>query len=245
MLEKTELKCPICGEPTYLCYGHPRKDLLCAKHGKQATEGIIKQCPDCGKWHNANEECQCKKKIEQENQNNTNELTCIICNKPSYGKHFCLDCYRKYKNKTIILQVDKCIKSKIMNDYYEGKYTCKDGHIVKSLAERCIDDYLYDENINHAYEYTLPIDNDANHNLHPDFYIPEYNGTKDIYIEHWGYDETNIEYTKKKEYKMPIYERLCKEEGITLIYTTIKDIEDIYGAMKRKLKFFKPKQTNE
>ena len=56
-----ELKCPICGEPTYLVYGkNPRKDRLCKTHGTMANKGLIEQCPDCGKWHKANETCDCK-----------------------------------------------------------------------------------------------------------------------------------------------------------------------------------------
>ena len=85
-----ELKCPVCGEPTYLVYGNPRKDKLCKSCGLKANKGEIIQCPDCGKWNEKDVVCECK--------NTNNKQTCIICGKPSNGKDFCSDCYAKIQN---------------------------------------------------------------------------------------------------------------------------------------------------
>ena len=101
-----ELKCPICGEPTNVYMGNARKDHLCRKHAKELKDGLIEQCQDCGKWHKASEECECKK-------HNSEKLTCLICGKPSNGKHFCLDCWKKYKDKSIDLRINNFIKCKI------------------------------------------------------------------------------------------------------------------------------------
>lgn len=88
----------------------------------------------------------------------------------------------------------------------------------------------------------LPIDADQRHDLHPDFCLPGYgDDTDDIYIEYWGYNEKNIEYTKSKNYKMKIY----KDLKITLICLEEKDIMDISASLSRKLKFYKKGQINE
>ena len=62
---KDDLICPICGEPTFIYYGNPRKDRLCAKHGQMAKAGEIEQCPDCGKWHKTDKPCECKKETHK------------------------------------------------------------------------------------------------------------------------------------------------------------------------------------
>lgn len=95
-----KLICPICGEPTNVYMGNARKDRLCKKHGKMANAGEIVLCDDCNTWHNTNEICACKdiKKIEQtETMQSSDDLTCIICGKPSYGQHFCMDCWKEIK----------------------------------------------------------------------------------------------------------------------------------------------------
>ena len=105
-----------------------------------------------------------------------------------------------------------------------------------------IDNWLFEHNIPHAYEKALPIDNDEKHDLHPDFCLPGYEDDKeDIFIEYWGYNEKNIEYTKSKNYKMKIY----KEQKVTVICLEEKDIMDINTSLKRKLKFYKKGEINE
>ena len=230
---ENNLKCPICGEPTYLHFGHPRKDGLCSKHGIMANNGEIVLCPDCGKWHNADEECECKKPVAK--TPNADELTCIICGQPSNGKHFCLNCYRKFKNKVLYLQVKQCKEFIKLDAEYESDIICDDGHPVKSQQEALIDNYLYHNDIKHAYEKALPIDENPEHDLHPDFYLPDL----DIYIEHFGVTGSK-KYEDSKEYKIPIYERLKK----TIICTTGKDIKNLSANLERKLQYHKKGEIN-
>ncbi len=228
--------CPICGEPTYLVYGkHPRKDGLCKKHGDMANFKQIEQCPDCGKWHNAGEECECKtpKKIEKvTTPNSSDELTCIICGEPSNGKHFCLSCYHRYKNKEILLKINKCgfPCGEPLDESYESVLECDDGHIVKSQAERDIDNYLFENGIFHGYE--LPLDIGTDKPLKPDFCLKNYLGKdKNVYIEYFGL-KGNPKYDEETAYKMKFY----REQHITLICMYPKtDLKNIKFALQRKL----------
>lgn len=255
MYEKT---CPICGEPTYLVYGkNPRKDGLCYKHSQMLFNKEIEQCPDCNAWHNIDETCKCKRpkkekiyQTEETEQNNVvvineeNKHKCITCGKSVDGLLFCPSCYRQYKNKELYFKISNCSNVELLDENYEGRYTCKDGHIVKSKSEREIDNYLFEHNIPHAYEKALPYGATDKEVLHPDFYLPNYLGEKKpVYIEHWGYNENNKDYTKTKKFKMPIYEKL----GITLICTNEKnDMADIDTVLDRKLNkdFIKEHEIN-
>lgn len=241
--------CPICGEPTYLVYGkHPRKDGLCYKHSQMLFNKEVEQCPDCKKWHNTNEICDCKKSItphstKGRSENEKSDITCIICGEPSNGKHFCRSCYTKYKDKIVYLQVKKCTEFFKLEAEYQSELTCDDGHMVKSLSEKIIDDWLFKEKINHAYETVLDID--ESHDIHPDFYIPEYNGINDIYIEFWGFDESNVKYTEIKKYKQSIYPKLCNERNITVLYLSKADLNNANATLKKKLKYLKQGIVNE
>lgn len=239
-----ELKCPICGEPTYVYYGNPRKDKLCKTHGTMANKGLIEQCPDCEKWHNTDETCECKqtKQPEHKPEKQKDELTCIICGQPSNGKHFCLDCWKKYKNKTLYIQVKNCQDCITMGAEYEGHLETKDGHIVKSHVERDIDNYLFSKNIPHAYESTFDVDGNPEHEFQPDFYLPNYLGeNEDVYIEYFGMKGTK-DGDRKINYKMPIY----REKTVTLICLYPHDDSKIEAVLKRKLnrENIKPHEIN-
>lgn len=232
-MQNEELKCPICGEPTYLVYGkYPRKDGLCRTHGKMANAGEIVQCPDCGKWNEKDVVCECKKVKEESNTSKPeNELTCIICGEPSNGKHFCIKCYHKYKEKVILLKVHKCEfpTGEPLDESYERVYECKDGHIVKSIAEQTIDDELCDKGIFHAYESLLDIGEDKP--LKPDFCLKNYLGEgKDVYIEYFGL-KGQPKYDEHTEYKMKHYRKL----GITLICLYPKDSKNLKFALQSKV----------
>lgn len=123
----------------------------------------------------------------------------------------------------------------ILESGYESKITCDDGHPVKSQQEAMIDNYLFGHNIRHVYEKPFPIDGNPEHDLHPDFYLPEL----DIYIEHFGITG-NKRYEETKEYKLPHY----KKAGITLICTTGKDISNLSANLERKLKFCEKGKIN-
>ena len=239
-----KLICPICGEPTNVYMGNARKDHLCKKHGKMANAGEIVLCADCNTWHNTNEICACKdiKKIEQtETMQSSDDLTCIICGKPSNGKHFCYKCYKDYNSKVVYIQVKKCKEFTKLDAEYESELTCDDGHLVKSPYEKIIDNWLYSEGIKHAYEKKIDID--ETHELTPDFFIPEYNGVKNIYIEFWGYGEDNIKYQRIKEYKLKIYPELVKRENIAVVYLNKKEVDtDNY---KKKIKYAKQGEIKE
>lgn len=240
-----EKKCPICGEPTNVYMGKARKDGLCRKHGLQANKGEIEQCPDCGKWNQAFSHCDCKK-VKQENSDNIiidKGFKCLTCGYETDGKLFCKKCYAKYCNKEILIKIKNCKEIVPLDDFYEGYFECDDGHVVKSMAERDIDDYLFENNIKHGYEVPLPLtdENGKKIILHPDFCIFDENGKPLYYIEYWGYDDSNRDYTKTKKFKMPLY----KKARITLININAKyDIRNLKINLKFKLENYKIGQCN-
>ena len=251
-----ELKCPICGQPTRVYMGNARKDRLCAKHAEQLKAGKIelnangeyvdKQTGNLLTAKNAvlsEKSPQNSTKITNNDENKAMTPKCIACGKETKpGYLFCTGCFKKYVDKKLLVEITGCREITILDDSYEGKFTCTDGHIVKSKSEMIIDNWLFDHNISHAYEKKLPIDANENHDLHPDFCLPGYgDDPDDIYIEYWGYNEKNIEYTKSKNYKMKKY----KELRVTVICLEEKDIMDINASLSRKLKFYKKGVINE
>lgn len=321
----SELKCPICGEPTYMHYGHPRKDGLCAKHGQMANAKKIVQCEDCGKFHDADKPCDCTtpkkahisqtklrraftelptegfskcvscgaktsgyafcrdcfhehtedelldilnaggvivdieeapqtKKDEpapqeiadEEDEEETKkhpleEGRCIICGYESGENFFCRKCYYRYRNKTLLVKITKCVDIELTDESYESIYKCDDGHMVKSTQELLIDNYLFNNGIRHAYEVTLTIDDNGTHiDLHPDFYLPDRLGPgKDVYIEHWGInEEDNANYKKTKKYKLALYKKhLAAHPEFTLITTDGDDVKDLSARLRQKLTY--------
>ena len=155
---------------------------------------------------------------------------CIICNEEKADPDFifCPDCYRKYRNKELILSIINAREIKVLESRYYNRYKCNDGHYVKSKSERDIDNFLNKYHIRHYYEPELSIDDNPDHSIHPDFYLPQ----QDLYIEHWGKDNDK-QYRESMEYKLDIY----RKRKITLICTyEDEDMEDIEGTLKRKLK---------
>ena len=214
-------KCAYCGEYSGIYE-------LCKACYHLSENGDIDYCDECEKWFDITEGCDC------EPEDNSR---CILCQETANGYFFCKECYSKYWNKTLFLKTKDCRTFELLEASYEGRYTCADGHIVKSKSERDIDNYLYYHNIRHAYEKALPIDEKVEHDLHPDFYLPDI----DVYIEHWGYDEDNEEYSEIKDYKLKIY----KEKKITLICTDEqKDAGNIDATLERKLKSYKKNEIN-
>lgn len=226
-----ETKCPICGKPTYLVYGKsPRKDGLCGEHSKMLFNKEIEQCSDCGKWYTTGETCECKQlknthtaKAEKAND----ELTCIICGNSSNGKHFCYDCWTKYKEKSIDIRITNCQDVKILDQYGNLTIECDDGRKVRSRAEALISNFFYNNKIRSVYEKTIYYDEDGeSKTLHPDFYLPDY----ELYIE---YNEIKKKsYLKSKEYTMSIYNKL----GFNVIIMDDQDLNSIAGFLKPILK---------
>ena len=242
--------CPICGAPTRVYMGNARKDRLCGKHADELKSGAIIEKEggvfvDAKTGVTLNKDSspkEVKAPKEGGHQHAYETGKCIACGKPTTnGFFFCPECYRKYKEKSLLVVIKNCTEVEILDESYEGKYHCDDGHVVKSKSEVMIDNYLFENGIPHAYEKAFPIDDNPDHDLHPDFYLPNFrNSSDDVYIEHWGYDENNIQYTKTKKYKLPIY----RQKGITLICTNEKDITDFKTNIKRKLDNYKKGSIN-
>ena len=236
-MSNENLVCPICGEPTYLHFGNPRKDRLCRKHGTMEHNGEITQCQDCGKWNKSGETCPCKKTAsksvikEPPKEASVSELTCIICGDNSNGKHFCYNCYKRYKDKVVLLKVHKCEfpTGEPLDESYEGVYECEDGHIVKSISEQVIDDWLCEQGIFHAYE--APLDIGEEKPLKPDFCLKNYLGKgQDVYIEYFGL-KGQPKYDEHTAYKMKYY----KQKKITLICLYPKDSKNLKFALQTKV----------
>ena len=246
-----ELKCPICGKPTRVYMGNARKDGLCGTHADMLKKEEISQ-DENGDWIDLKTKKNLTKKEESretlevekkkdEISNSGRIIKCIACGKETKpGFFFCTSCYLKYKDKEILVRINKCVDIELLDDSYEGKFTCSDGHIVKSKSEMIIDNYLFEHKIPHAYEKALPIDGNKEHDLHPDFYLPTLDNGKGVYLEHSGYDN-NIQYTKSKNYKKSKY----KELGVTVICTNENDMMDYQSSLERKLKFFKSGTVND
>ena len=246
--------CPICGNPSFLVYGkYPRKDKLCKECSQKVFKKEIEQCPDCHKWFQVGETCTCKrtqeaaeeKQAEQVNQEIIQTIIiekgirCITCGYETDGKFFCKRCYSKYHNKEILIKIKNCREIVPLDDFYEGYFECDDGHVVKSMAEREIDNYLFANNIKHGYEIALLLTDETGKRitLHPDFCIFDEHSKPLYYIEYWGFDESNRDYTKTKKFKIPLYEKA----GITLININAKtDLRNLKSNLKFKLENFIP-----
>lgn len=240
-MSNEKLVCPICGEPTRVYMGNARKDRLCGKHADMLKAGELVHCDQCDGWDGPGVKCKCKIITKESTKETTSDLMCIICGEPSNGKHFCLKCYKQYSKKVLYIQVKKCNEFTKLDAEYESDFTCEDGHLVKSPYEKIIDDYLYREGIKHAYEKKIDID--ETHDITPDFFIPEYNGIKNIYVEFWGYGEENVEYTRRKEYKTNLYPTLVAKENISVVYLNKKDVET--DNFKKKIKYAKQGEIKE
>ncbi len=245
-MSNENLICPICGEPTSVWYGNARKDRLCRKHAdmfkagelyvdshnrfREKNTGNILTSTTETKNKETSTKTETTKKEATHDQDPA-ELTCIICGEPSNGKHFCLKCYHKYKEKVILLKIRKCEfpTGDPIDESYEGVYECQDGHIVKSIAEQTIDDELCNKGIFHAYEPLLDIGEEKP--LKPDFCLKNYLGEgKDVYIEYFGL-KGQPKYDEHTEYKMKHYRRL----GITLICLYPKDSKNLKFALQSKV----------
>ena len=227
-----ELICPICGKPTSVYMGNARKDRLCKEHAAALKAGKIEQCDICGAWHNAGENCACSKQKKKDNEKESlSDLTCIICGNDSNGKHFCLSCYRKYKDRSIDIRILNCRDTIVIDEYGNKTKKTKDGRSVRSLSEKIIIDYFFDNYIRAVYEKTIPYINEKGEEacLHPDFYLPDYN----LYIEFNGL--TNKHYLKMKNYANKIYE----QKGYNVVILESQDIDDIESTLPRILEKYK------
>lgn len=223
-MSNEKLTCPICGEPTRVYMGNARKDRLCGKHADMLKAGEL-VLDDKG--HFVNPKVTMKETPKEEI---SSDLTCIICGEPSNGKHFCLKCYRKYRERTIAIEVKGCSEFTVTDAYGNKDTKTANGLYVRSLSEKIIYDELFRRGIKCEYERTVTYrdENGEIKELHPDFYLTDYK----LYIEHWGYlDSRDKEYEESKRYK----ERIYNAKGYRLAATTSKDIKDIQSAIERLL----------
>ena len=171
------------------------------------------------------------------------DTTCILCGDNSNGKHFCLTCYNKYKNRAIDIRVENCTKASIIDKYGNLKYKCKDGRYVRSLQEQTIANTLWDLNIKYVYEEQVNYYEENTREkffwepewisntqtitktIHPDFYLPQF----DIYIEHMGFK--NKEHIESMNYKKKIYDK----QGLNVIITTHENLTDFMSFIKKTL----------
>ena len=226
-----ELKCPICGEPTKVYLWWARKDNLCSKHASMLKAKEISLNED-GYFIDTK-----TKKIL-----NKNIARCVVCGEPTKpGYYFCPSCFGKNNKKELWVKFIYCKPVEVSYGTYECRYKCNDGHVVKSKSERDIDNFLFENGITHIYEKPFTPKSNPTKPLKPDFTLPNYKGSgKDVFIEHWGYNENNIEYTKSKKYRLDIY----RQEKVTVISTYEKDIQNYKESLKKKLDNFEYDQIN-
>ena len=152
-----------------------------------------------------------------------------VINKRSFlnGKHFCLNCWNKYKDKSIDIRITNCKEIKILDQYGNLTIECDDGRKVRSRAEALISNFFYNNKIRSVYEKTIYYEEKGeSKTLHPDFYLPDY----ELYIE---YNEIKKKsYLKSKEYTKKIYEQL----GLKVIIMDDQDLNSIAGFLKPILK---------
>ena len=120
-----------------------------------------------------------------------------------------------------------------LNKKYPPKYYTQDGHKVRSLSEKNIDDYLYMNGIVHAYEKTIST---PEGDLIPDFYIPA--GVNDnsgrVYIEFWGMNSDD--YNERKKQKLSIYKKNDFIDNlIQLEEKHLSDLDSHLGKMLLKV----------
>lgn len=239
-MSNENLVCPICGEATRVYMGNARKDRLCGKHADMLKVGelIVDKNGHYVKTTGNNKSKTVAMELPKEDSFNSiiidKGIRCITCGYETEGKLFCKRCYARYCSKEILIKIKNCKEIVPLDDFYEGYFECDDGHVVKSMAERDIDDYLFANNIKHGYEIALPLEdeNGKRITLHPDFCIFDEKGNPLYYIEYWGYDDSNRDYTKTKKYKIPLYEKA----GITLININAKtDLRNLKTNLAYKL----------
>lgn len=235
-----DLVCPICGQPTRVYMGNARKDRLCGTHADMLKAGTIVLGEDgiyrdvkTRKALNVGAEAREERKAPQRSAEakeatSSSDLTCLLCGEPSNGKHFCLACYHKYKDRSIDIRISHCNEVEILDGYGNQQYTCRDGRKVRSKSEKLISDFLFEYKIRAIYEKTVFYYTEDGEciELHPDFYLPDY----DIYIEHNGLNSKSYKASKART------EAMYKSLGYQLIVTTEKDLEDIDKALKPRLR---------
>lgn len=129
--------------------------------------------------------------------------------------------------RSILIQEEQLGTDEIL-DYrrvYPMRYRCKDGHYVRSKAERIIDDSLFEMQILHVYEKRV-VNEDNEEEYYPDFYLPfegkTFGKEKGIYIEFFGLEDDE-KYMKTELKKLNYY----KSKKLDVIEVRDKNISCI------------------
>lgn len=141
------------------------------------------------------------------------------------------------KENVVEDEIDSNIEWQDYRRVYPMNIRCKDGHYVRSKAEKMIDDYLFEKQIIHVYEQRVVNENN-DETYYPDFYLP-YIGRvtgecRGVYIEFFGL-ENNPKYLATEKKKINYY----KSKGFDVIEvreSNINCIEDFLDDQIRKIK---------
>lgn len=130
------------------------------------------------------------------------------------------------ENSNFIAAVELATKRKIRGERprisEETAFRTRDGHLVRSKAEKIIDNWLYSHNVIHAYEPRIPIEEA----VYSDFYLP----SGKVYIEYWGL-EGDEKYRQRQQEKREIY----KKYDFNLLELTDSDIQRFDDIFPQKL----------
>ena len=67
------------------------------------------------KQNKSKNETQKGSQLEEFSKDEQNSLSCLICDKNSNGEHFCKECFEKYKNSSLIVKINGCKETKIID----------------------------------------------------------------------------------------------------------------------------------
>ncbi|MFQ5793669.1 MAG: hypothetical protein ACE5JP_01295 [Candidatus Bipolaricaulia bacterium] len=110
-----------------------------------------------------------------------------------------------------------------------ARLRCEDGHLVQSRGEMLIDNWLYHQEIPHAYFRKVP---NVPKTMYSDFYIPV---EKTCYIEYWGREDVP-RYRERMRRKIALYQ----EYNINLVSLTNPDIERLDDVLPDELRKYLP-----
>ena len=133
-------------------------------------------------------------------------------------------------NYTISQKKSRKIEDKPQS-VHPNKYTCIDGHKVRSKGELIIDNFLSLSGLKHEYEKKLTTNFGI---IVPDWYLP----SLDIYIEYWGF--SGERYERRKKEKLDFYERA----KLTVISIDNSMFDDIYLNLERIFNHFTSFENN-
>lgn len=140
-------QCLICGENGFLYYP------FCKRHLDMKSEGKIIKCENCGKWHLADEKCECQKQQNNtakpqktnEHEKKYTELPtsgfdkCVSCGEKTNGYAFCKKCWSNLSEEEMLeilnkepdpkaekdIEDENTIKCLLCGEDSDGKHFCK------------------------------------------------------------------------------------------------------------------------